>query len=197
MAQVSRIFNEPFQGTPDVLTKVKPDKANQSAEASRFQRSYIALCCIFAVLFKEPGILYPVMVSTLITLLSSTRYEPSVLFYRYILIKVLGREPWPISEDASGKYLLGNSAEKFIFTVMGLFVFAGLYLQACGAGFWIVPVAIVAAGTSLAATTGICLMGVSYIQVRKLFSKKINLLELSADEKHGIEGQEKRKLPSL
>lgn len=172
MAQVSQILNQPFQGIPDVLTKAKKDKANQSAEASRFQRSYIALSCILAVLFKEPAALYPVMVSTLITLLSSTRFEPSVLFYRHILIKVLGREPWPISEDASGKYLLGNGAEKFIFTVMGLFIFVGLYLQACGAGFWIVPVAIVAAGMSLAATTGICMMGVSYIQMRKLFTRR-------------------------
>ncbi len=172
MAQVSQIFNEPFQGTSDVLTKAKPDKANQSAGASRFQRSYIALSCILAVLFKEPRILYPVMVFTLITLISSTRYEPSVLFYRHILIKIIGREPWPISECASGKYLLGNSAEKFMFSVMGLFLFAGLYLQACGAGFWVVPVAIVAAGTSLAATTGICLMGLAFIQARKLFSKK-------------------------
>lgn len=170
MAQVSQILNKPFQGTPDVLTKVKKDKANPSAEASRFQRTYISLSCIFTVFFDEPMILYPLMVSTVIALLTSTRYEPSVLIYR-ALVKILGRDLWKISEDNSGKYLLGNSAEKFIFTVMGCFLLGGIYLEQIGAHLWIVPVAIVAAGMTLAATTGICFMGLAYIHARKLFTK--------------------------
>lgn len=149
----------------------KKDKANPSAEASRFQRSYIALSCILAVLSNEPGLLYPVMLSVVMTLLISTRYEPSVLFYRYFLVKIIGRDLWRISQDASGKYLLGNTAEKFIFAVLGSFVFAGLYLAAHGAAFWMVPVAIVAAGTSLAATTGICLMGLVFIKTRNFIFK--------------------------
>lgn len=153
----------------------KRDKANQSAEASRFQRFYIALSCLLAIFLDEPRILYPLMVSTAITLLTSTRYEPSVLIYRYILVKIIGREPLPISEDGAGKYLLGNSAEKFIFTCMGLFLCTGLYLQTLGAPYWVVPEAFVAAGMSLAATTGICFMGLAWIHIQKLFSTPSNM----------------------
>ena len=176
MSQAEQVMNDPVQEPLQdqgncPMTATKKDKANQSAEASRFQRIYLALSCILAVFIDEPAFIYPLMVSIVITLITSTRFEPSVLIYRYILVKLYGKEIWNISEHNSGKYLLGNSAEKFIFTVMGLFLFGGLYLQSLGADFWIFPVAMVAAGMSLAATTGICFMGLAYIHTRKLFSK--------------------------
>lgn len=153
------------------LSPSKMDKANQSAEASRFHRTYVALSCILAVLFNTPGILYPVMVFTAVALVTSSRFEPTILFYRFVLVRILGRDPWRITEDGSFKYLLGNAAEKFISTVMSVFLFAGLYLQSCGATFWIVPVAVVAAGMTLAATTGICVVGLAFVQARKLVSR--------------------------
>lgn len=143
---------------------------NDSAEASRFQRSYVALCTILAIVLNEHRLLYPPMVSIGILLVTSSRFEPSVLFYRYVLIKILGKDPLPITEDATGKYLLGNAAEKFIFSVMGLVLLSALFLYTHGSQYWIIPAAIVAAGTSLAATTGICLMGLAFIQARKLIT---------------------------
>ncbi len=142
--------------------------ANDSAEATRFQRSGIALCTILAVMLNEHRFLYPVFASIVISLATSSRFEPSILFYRYMLVKILGKDPWPISEDATGKYLLGNAAEKFIFTMMGLVLLSALLLYTHGSQYWVIPAAIVAAGTSLAATTGICLMGLAFIQARKL-----------------------------
>ncbi len=174
MKHADQVLDQPVQDeatcTVSTTTK-KKDKANQSAEASRFQRAYIAASCILAVFVGDPRFIYPLMVSIVITLLTSTRFEPSVLIYRYIIVKALRRDIWKISEDGSGKYLLGNSAEKFIFTVMGSFLFLGIYLQHIGAGFWIIPMAMVGAGMSLAATTGICFMGLAYVHMIKLFNK--------------------------
>ena len=169
--------------TPEVLDDSSPvphpcplpqsewDKANQSAEASRFHRAFVAMSCITAVLINEPRVLYPVLLFTAVALVTSSRYEPTILFYRHLLVQGLGGDPWKIQEDDTGKYLLGNAVEKFVFTVMSLFLLAGLYLQARGAEFWIVPVAVVAAGMTLAATTGICLMGLCFVQMRKLFAR--------------------------
>jgi len=51
---------------------------------------------------------------------------------------------------------------------MGIFLAFALYLYSAGYTLWVIPVAIVAAGTSLSATTGICLMGLTFIQAKKL-----------------------------
>jgi hypothetical protein len=171
MGHADQILDQPVQNEAVCPISAVKDKSNQSAEASRFQRFFIALSCILAVFVDDPRFIFPLMVSTVITLLTSTRFEPSVLIYRYIITKIFRRDLWKISEHGSGKYLLGNSAEKFIFTVMGLFLFLGIYLQHSGAGFWVIPVAMVGAGMSLAATTGICFMGLAYIHMRKIFTK--------------------------
>ncbi len=142
--------------------------ANDCAEASRFQRAGIALCTLLAVMLNEHRLLYPILISFGISLLTSTRFDPFVLFYRHVLVKILGKDPWPITEDATGKYLLGNAAEKFIFSMMVLVLLSALFLYAHGSQYWVIPAAIVAAGTSLSATTGICLMGLAFIQARRL-----------------------------
>jgi hypothetical protein len=150
---------------------VSVGRGNDCAEASRFQRFYIALLCILAVLLDDPRFIYPVTVSVVVILLSSTRYEPSVLFYRHVVFRVIGQHPWPIAPDAGGKYLLGHGTEKFVFAVMGFLLALAIYLSETRFDLWVVPVAAMAAGVSLAATTGICLMGIVYM---KLFNPDIS-----------------------
>ncbi len=142
-------------------------RGNACAEASRFQRFYIALSSILAVLLDDPRYIYPVSVSVAVVLLVSTRYEPSVLFYRHVVFRIFGGHPWPIAPNARAKYLLGHGTDKFVFAVMGVMLALAVYLSQAQFDLWLVPVAVIAAGSSLAAVTGICFMGIVYLKLRK------------------------------
>ncbi len=156
-------------GTGCSLSTSVDDRCNQCAEASRFHRFYMALCSILAVLLNEPIYLYPVVVSILMLVIFSSRYEPSMLFYKHVLLKITGRHPWPIPEDIAGRYLVGRIAEKVNCASVGMIILLGLVLEALGFSLWVVPVAIVAAGISLAATTGVCLLGILVAKIGKFF----------------------------
>lgn len=143
---------------------------NQSAEASRFHRASLAICCILSVLLNEPMYLYPVVFSTFILVIFSSRFEPFMLFYKYVMVKIIGRDPWPISEEVAGRYLMGRLAEKINCSSVGIIILAALALKFFGLSIWVVPVAVIAAGISLAATTGVCLIGILTAKIEKLFS---------------------------
>jgi len=148
-------------------------KANRSAEAARFQRFMIASSCISALLANKPACIYPVLLSTLILLCTSSRLDLFVLFYRYVLRKIIGRDLFPVAEKDARRYLPGNAAEKFVFSVLTSLMFLGLYLHHLHSIFWAVPIAIVAVGVSLAATTGFCTMAVLFRKTRKYLASHI------------------------
>lgn len=138
--------------------------------AVKFQRLIIALICLMSVLFRTPLPLYLIIVTTLPGIFLGSDRDGLVLFYRGVLQKIVGRSLFSFEGKATGLYLVGLEAETFIYSVMSIFIGTGIVLSLMGVTLWILPIAIVAAGMALAATTGICLMSLFYLQVRKLWS---------------------------
>ncbi len=144
-------------------------RASTDPAGVKFQRIVISMVCLGCVLFKTSVPLLFILFTTIPAILFGTEKDGIIVFYRKCLVPILGRELFSFQGKATGLFLLGLEAETFQLTVMTTFISSSLGLSMVGNPFWPLPIAIVCAGMGLAGTSGFCLMGLFYLQMRKLW----------------------------
>ena len=135
--------------------------------AIKFQRLTISATCLLSVLFGTPVPLYFVLLTILLGLAYGSRYDGLVLIYKRFVVPAIGKDLFSFEGKTTGLFLLGLDVETFLYTMMSIFIVIGITLAGLGESIWILPISIIAAGMGLAGTTGICLMSILYLQVRK------------------------------
>lgn len=142
-----------------------------SASAVRFQRASVAFLSVVAVSFNTPIPAYFIALTAGLDVLVSPKAELLGLFYRTVLKRIVKRDLFSFKHIFPGSFLLDPDAERFIFFIYIAFQGLGIFLYNLGIKWWTVPVAIVAAGTTMSAATGICLMAFMYALVKEWKNK--------------------------
>lgn len=133
-----------------------------AASEARFQRMTIAILCMIAVVLNTPIPAYFILFTSLLAVVFSSKAEIIGLFYTEILKRILQRDLFGFAHIFPGSFLLDDETNRFIYYIYIVLQSIGIILYHLGTMWWVVPVAIVAAGTTLAATTGICGMAFLY-----------------------------------
>ncbi len=135
--------------------------------AIKFQRLMTSATCLLSVLFGTPVPLYLLLLTILPGLVYGSRYDGLGLIYKRLVVPAVGKNMFSFEGKSTGLFLLGLDVETFLYSVISIFILTGVMLAEFGQPIWILPISIVAAGMGVAGTTGICLMSILYLQVRK------------------------------